>query len=156
MIECGECSTRFIGLSTKCPTCNRITIGKRIFREEIRPVLTPGRVEKRQNGRRFKEDGEESFTLTAQDIHGVAIGKYPRYRIRYLTPLEYWRLQGFPDAAHEAVKAAGVSDTQRYKQAGNAVTVNVVYAIGKRLVTMMHGKGDKNNGGQRKDVEAVR
>ena len=35
--------------------------------------MTPDRAEKRQNGRRFKEDGEESFTLTAQDIHGVAI-----------------------------------------------------------------------------------
>ena len=38
------------------------------------PVLTPDRAEKRQNGRRFKEDGEESFTLTSQDRHGVAIG----------------------------------------------------------------------------------
>lgn len=38
------------------------------------PVLTPDRAEKRQNGRRFKDNGEESFTLTAQDIHGVAIG----------------------------------------------------------------------------------
>ena len=37
------------------------------------PVLTPDRVEKRQNGRRFKEDGEPSFTLTSQDRHGVAI-----------------------------------------------------------------------------------
>src|SRR5699024_1786880 len=41
--------------------------------EEVRPVLTPDRVEKRQNGRRFKEDGEESFTLTSQDRHGIAI-----------------------------------------------------------------------------------
>lgn len=38
------------------------------------PVLTPDRVEKRQNGRRFKENGDPSFTLTAQDRHGVAIG----------------------------------------------------------------------------------
>ena len=37
------------------------------------PVLTPDRAVKRQNGRRFKEDGEESFTLTAQDRHGVAV-----------------------------------------------------------------------------------
>ena len=39
----------------------------------IQPVLTPDRLEKRQNGRRFKEDGEPMFTLTAQDKHGVAI-----------------------------------------------------------------------------------
>lgn len=37
------------------------------------PVLTPDRAEKRQNGRRFKEDGEPMFTLTGQDRHGVEI-----------------------------------------------------------------------------------
>lgn len=49
-------------------------------------------------------------------------------RIRRLTPLECERLQGFPDNWTE-----GVSDTQRYKQLGNAVTVNVVYEVAKRL-----------------------
>lgn len=47
--------------------------------------------------------------------------------IRRLTPLECERLQGFPDNWTE-----GVSDTQRYKQMGNAVTVNVVYEVAKR------------------------
>lgn len=37
------------------------------------PVLTPDRAEKRQNGRRFKDDGEPMFTLTSQDRHGVAV-----------------------------------------------------------------------------------
>lgn len=37
------------------------------------PVLTPDRAEKRQNGRRFKENGEPMFTLTGQDRHGVGI-----------------------------------------------------------------------------------
>lgn len=37
------------------------------------PVLTPDRAEKRQNGRRFKNDGEPMFTLTSQDRHGVAV-----------------------------------------------------------------------------------
>lgn len=41
------------------------------------PVLTPDRANKRQNGRRFKEDGEEAFTLTSQDRHGVAIEVEP-------------------------------------------------------------------------------
>lgn len=35
------------------------------------PVLTPDRLNKRQNGRRFKEDGEPMFTLNTQDKHGV-------------------------------------------------------------------------------------
>lgn len=37
------------------------------------PVLTPDRLNKRQNGRRFKEDGEPMFTLTSQDRHGIAV-----------------------------------------------------------------------------------
>lgn len=37
------------------------------------PVLAPDRVNKRQNGRRFKEDGEPMFTLTSQDKHGIAV-----------------------------------------------------------------------------------
>src|SRR5690625_497958 len=61
----------------------------------------------------------------------------PRYRIRKLTPLECWRLQGFPDETHEAVKQAGISDSQRYKQAGNAVTVSVIEAIGERLIPLI-------------------
>lgn len=88
------------------------------------PVLTPDRVDKRQEGRRFKDDGEPAFTLTGQDKHGI----YDGMRIRKLTPLECERLQGFPDNW-----TAGVSDTQRYKQLGNAVTVNVVYEVAKRL-----------------------
>lgn len=50
------------------------------------PVLTPDRAEKRQNGRRFKEDGEPMFTLTSQDRHGVAIdplGVLRNVRIEY-------------------------------------------------------------------------
>ena len=40
---------------------------------EVHPVLTPERMEKRQNGRRMKEDGEPMFTLTSRDRHGVYV-----------------------------------------------------------------------------------
>ena len=53
--------------------------------------------------------------------------------VRKLTPKECWRLQGFPDWAFERAKKAGISDTQLYKQAGNAVTVDVIEQIGKRI-----------------------
>lgn len=105
---------------------------------EARAVMTPDIINKAQNGRRFKEDGEESFTLTAQDRHGVALGAYPEYRIRKLTPRETWRLQAFSDAAFDKVKAAGISDTQLYKQAGNAVTVNVIRAIAEKLLPFLN------------------
>lgn len=109
-------------------------------------VLTPDRTEKRQNGRRMKEPGEPSFTLTAQDRHGVAM-LGDNVRIRRLTPRECWRLQGFPDEYFDKAKAAGISDTQLYKQAGNGVTVNVARAIGERLKEVEeHGKTNRNQG----------
>lgn len=222
------------------------------------PVLTPDRLNKRQNGRRFKGDGEPMFTLTSQDRHGIAIreatkqgyavaergdsvnvsyptsktrrgrvGKqvaqtlqagevnqgvvvnnkicrrcnnklkpsdidgyeyvcfecdenfyefetkdelkaiigstqknayvgngstspsltsamgqggghvpmpvYSNLRIRKLTPLECWRLQGFTDEQFYKAKNDGVSNSQLYKQAGNSVSVPVVDAIVKCL-----------------------
>lgn len=48
----------------------------------------------------------------------------PTYRVRKLTPREYARLQGFPDSYEQVV-----SNSQFYKQMGNAVTVNVAEAI---------------------------
>lgn len=158
---------------------------------EVHPMLTPDRLEKRQNGRRMKEDGEPMFTLTSQDRHGVFICEkvqqeetvlhvcngtkqgydeahvgdgislaYPESstrrgrvgkrcsqtldcsgqmgtlmrcgRIRRLTPRECFRLQGFSDELFE--RAATVnSDAQLYKQAGNAVTATVAYAVAMSL-----------------------
>jgi DNA (cytosine-5)-methyltransferase 1 len=53
-------------------------------------------------------------------------------RIRKLTPLECWRLQGFPDEVYD-LAAAVCSKTQLYKQAGNSVTIPVIYEIAKRI-----------------------
>lgn len=127
---------------------------------KVRACLTPARGNKRQNGRRIKEPDEPMYTLTRQDIHGVVIDtkqagkpkickgysptllatdcKEPKKtlennRIRKLTPRECWRLQGFPDWALDKARAVGISDTQLYRQAGNAVTVNVVKAIAEKL-----------------------
>lgn len=99
----------------------------------VAPVITPNRLNKHQNSRRIKEPGEPAFTLTAQDRHGVALLD-ENVRIRRLTPKECWRLQGFPDEYFDRAKAAGISDTQLYKQAGNGVTVNVARAIGEKLM----------------------
>jgi DNA (cytosine-5)-methyltransferase 1 len=104
----------------------------------VMPVLTPDRLEKRQNGRRFKDDGEPSFTVTAQDQHGVFDGM----KIRRLTPVECERLQGFPDDWTKYGEDGKVmSDTSRYKACGNAVTTNVITVIASRLLTAPLSRG---------------
>ena len=65
-------------------------------------------------------------------LNGAVVRNEKEIRIRRLTPRECFRLQGFPDELYEKARAAN-SDAQLYKQAGNAVTVNVVYAIGKKI-----------------------
>jgi site-specific DNA-cytosine methylase len=48
--------------------------------------------------------------------------------LRYITPVEAERLQSFPDGWTD-----GQSDSARYKQIGNAVTVNVIEWIARRI-----------------------
>ena len=55
-------------------------------------------------------------------------------RERKLTPLECFRLQGFPDCFIDKCRAIGISDTQLYKQAGNSMTVDVMYYLIKEIL----------------------
>lgn len=72
-------------------------------------------------------DNNEKFAVAFVDPNGeVHID-----RIRKLTPRECWRLQGFTDEHFDKARATGLSDSRLYKMAGNAVTVNVISAIGE-------------------------
>ena len=76
-----------------------------------------------------KEPNEAMFTITAQAWHGV----WHRGRIRRLMPIECWRLQGGTDAQFHKAEATGLKDGASYKMAGNAVSVPVISAIGRKL-----------------------
>lgn len=89
---------------------------------------------KRDNPNRYRVYDSSGISPTLTNMNGggrqpvVQSGK----RLRRLTPRECFRLQGFPDEYFE--RAAKVnSDSELYKQAGNSVTVNVVYEIARRL-----------------------
>ncbi len=166
----GECNTKVVG-----KTILDINQAQRVYGTEglaitqkalgggqgaktgLYAVLTPDRPIKRQNGRRFKEDGEPSFTLTKTDVHGVAIANCldahyykgnpisknrhtPRteikdgMRIRRLTPLECERLMAYPDNWTAEGTEGKISDTQRYKMCGNGIVSNVVEEVVKRLI----------------------
>jgi len=71
---------------------------------------------------------EHGDTLTVASMAYVFLnGQW--VRIRKLTPRECFRLMGFSDTDFDACKAAGLSDSQLYKQAGNSIVVNVLMAI---------------------------
>ena len=68
-----------------------------------------------------------------QEIWGSSLHEIQNIRIRKLVPIETWRLQGFTDEQFYKAKDSGVSNSQLYKQSGNAVSVPVVDAIVKCL-----------------------
>ncbi|HHQ0142810.1 TPA: DNA cytosine methyltransferase [Listeria innocua] len=75
--------------------------------------------------------------LGKQSVHTLLTGDQQavvtdQYQIRKLTPRECWRLQGFPDWAFDQASQVN-SDSQLYKQAGNSVTVPVIFDIARRL-----------------------
>jgi len=90
----------------------------------------------RKEGVYDMRETEISGTLTSTMYKGIdasgRTGGKEGDKIRRLTPTECARLQGFPDDWH---KIEGISDTQAYKCYGNAVTVNVVKEVVKRLLT---------------------
>ena len=100
---------------------------------------------------RYQEDGSikqeleinkegKSNTLTAVQKDNMVVE--PNYRIRRLTPIECERLQGFPDNHTEYGSYDGevkkMSNTQRYKQCGNAVTVDVVALVAEAVKPLLN------------------
>lgn len=94
-------------------------------------VLNVARPEGNMRGRVIDE-GKTTPTLDTSCSVGYVELDGKEVRVRKLTPRECFRLQGFPDEYFE--RAASVnSDSQLYKQAGNSVTVPVIYEFAKRF-----------------------
>ena len=75
-------------------------------------------------------DGEHDGPIAGRDAMGV--------RVRRITPREAFRLQGFPERYIDNLEELHMSDSALYKLAGNAVSVNVVYAILSYLTTTLN------------------
>lgn len=115
------------------------------YANAIRPNAKPiVRITSKKNIRGSRQDNKKSglselqFTNPNNESSTVTASHAPKtwnknLRIRKLTPLETWRLQGFPDWAFNRAREAGLSDSQLYKQAGNSVTVPVIKAIADRM-----------------------
>jgi DNA (cytosine-5)-methyltransferase 1 len=101
-----------------------------------RNTLTEGEVK----GLDFYNQSARDVIPTLTDPKHNSQGLFDGYRIRKLTPIECERLQGFPDDHTAFGNYDGVvkpmSNTQRYKQCGNAVTVDVVAAVAKNCLPL--------------------
>lgn len=97
------------------------------LREKSRPEIFSLKKDDRRNCEQYVP--EQKATRGVRNMSDLKSRWRHSMRIRKLTPTECERLQGFPDGWTE-----GVSDTQRYKTLGNAVTVNVVQEIAKKLL----------------------
>ena len=89
----------------------------------------------------LRANQELAGSLKGEGIADTSIGTalIEKHKVRRLTPLECERLQGFPDRwTEKGVDTSGnevsISDTQRYKVLGNAVTVSVITQIGLQLL----------------------
>jgi DNA (cytosine-5)-methyltransferase 1 len=101
-----------------------------------RNTLTEGEVK----GLDFYNQSVRDVIPTLTDPKHNSQGLFDGYRIRRLTPIECERLQGFPDNHTAFGNYNGVvkpmSNTQRYKQCGNAVTVDVVSEVAKNCLPL--------------------
>lgn len=78
----------------------------------------------------YLENDSDTLTVCEED-------ELEGYRIRKLTPRECFRLMGFSDENFDKAQAAGISNSQLYKQAGNSIVVDVLYNIYKELYKVM-------------------
>lgn len=103
----------------------------------------PNRNQKQTTIRTDEQNSQEGRNQSNNSNHIRRTSYTDGARIRRLTPTECERLQGFPDGWTEKGLSrylrmgniVSISDTQRYKCLGNAVTVNVIQAIMEKLLT---------------------
>ena len=91
----------------------------------------------------FRTIGQRDLVYNKEGVMGALVAtdyKQPKqilddeyYRIRKLTPRECFRLMGMRDDDIDKIQAAGISNTQQYKMAGNSIVVDVLEAIFKNL-----------------------
>lgn len=92
------------------------------------PVMEPERIEKKQNGRRFKDAGEDMFTLTTQARHGIVVAE-PLY-IREATS------KGFTEALPgDSVNISHPNSKTRRGRVGKKIANTLMTGEEQALVT---------------------
>ena len=90
-------------------------------------AIQPCALRGRENGQMVEFNGSDcaNALTTVQKDSLIAEG----WRIRKLTPRECFRLMGLTEAEIDTIQAAGISNSQQYKLAGNSIVVDVLAKI---------------------------
>lgn len=102
---------------------------------DVNGNLRPHRMDKAKSGvseYQTEKDTSVASTLISARPNNV-YGESTDYRIRKLTPREGLRLMDMDDSDIDKLMAAGISNTQLYKMAGNSIVVNVLYHIFRKM-----------------------
>lgn len=125
---------------TLLTSCSQVVIVERKDKKMSEPGIevigslgTIGTTSEHNNRVHDPEGISPTATAVAGGTHHIKIFDYSKYRVRKLTPTEYGRLQAFPMNTWKQV----VSNSQAYKQFGNAVTVTLAEAIGKSVIAYL-------------------
>jgi len=130
------------------PTLTANKVGSKI----AIPCLTPDRINKRQNGRRFKTDGEPMFTLTAQDRHGVLVNE----------PNELKQIGSLESSYEQSGRvyspngtAPTVMGNNRKSTTGGYNAPKIIESIPKRLGGLYDKGGSRHQAGSVWDKEGI-
>lgn len=83
-----------------------------------------------------KHDAEGRSSMDLSNSRGNGTNIFTQGTVRKFTPRECLRLQGVDEGVIDKLIASGISDTQLYKAAGDAVTVTVVEAIANKMISI--------------------
>lgn len=88
---------------------------------------------KRGDTHKIEVGGERANALTSINTDSMVCKTGPKFRIRKLTPRECFRLMDVRDSDIDKIQAAGISNSQQYKMAGNSIVVGVLECIFDRM-----------------------
>lgn len=108
---------------------------KRTEEEKLRRHIHGDKGAKFSQGREYEpaDDGVCNTISTVTKDNYLMEEKKLKYRIRKLTPRECFRLMDMPEENIDKIQAAGISESQQYKLAGNSIVVSCMFYIFENL-----------------------
>lgn len=116
------------GRDAQVLTAKRTEYGK-----QVRKQYESGELQTSRHTMQQLEPRNDGVTNTLTTVQKDNLLCEPTFRIRKLTPRECFRLMGVDDEDIDTIQAAGISNSQMYKLAGNSIVKDVLYHIFRKI-----------------------